>query len=190
MFHIVLSFFKGDVDAFLKVTAPLLPKPQRQLEISEHLQKMGLHYLDEPSGEQSEPSLLNMKLRSVLSGSGVNPRSASAAFIPIAKSNKDIDKWVAEIEQVHMSQSIFDAQPRKDIDALIMDWPREYANQANAIQEAYQKSVQNTISLTEYIRELCQRFEVEGPLETQVDYLLGVQTLFALYLAANQAWEY
>lgn len=179
----------GDVDAFLKVTEPPLLKPQRSREVEEHLKKLGLYFLDEPSGSQSEPSLLNMKLRSALTGSGKNARSASASLVPTAKSNKDIDKWINEVEQVHMSQSVYDVQPRKDIENMIIDWPRSYANATGAIQDAYQRCLSDQLTLSEYIRTLCQQFAIEGPLETQADYLLSVQTLFALYLAANQAWE-
>ncbi|XP_017016501.1 intraflagellar transport protein 46 homolog [Drosophila kikkawai] len=183
----------GDVDALLKVQAPPLLQPQRQRELDEHLERLGLWLLDEPSGTQSEPSLLNMKLRSVLSGSmGRNPRHASSAsLIPTARSGKDIDKWISEVEQVHMTQSMYDAQPRKDIDALLEDWPRSYGDEEtkNALDQAYRSCLQQNISLADYVRVLCERFGVEGPLESQADYIHNVQTLFALYLAASQAWE-
>lgn len=179
----------GDVDAFLQVTGPPLLNPQRTREVEEHLKKLGLYFLDEPSGTQSEPSLLNMKLRSALTGSGSNARSTSASLVPTAKSNKDIDKWINEVEQVHMSQSVYDVQPRKDIENMLIDWPRSYADVGGAVQQAYQQCVSGQTTLIDYVQSLCQQFEVEGPLETQADYLLSVQTLFALYLAANQAWE-
>ena len=179
----------GDVDAFLKVSEPPLLKPERSKEMQEHFQKLGLYFLDEPSGTQSEPSLLNMKLRSALTGSGNNAHSASSQQVPMAKSNKDIDKWINEVEQVHMAQSVYDAQPRKDIDSMIIDWPRSYANATGAAQEAYQQCLSGELSVIDYVRILCQQFAIEGPLETQADYLLSVQTLFGLYLAANQAWE-
>ncbi|XP_034474007.1 intraflagellar transport protein 46 homolog [Drosophila innubila] len=184
----------GDVDAMLKVQAPALLQPQRQRELDEHLQRLGLMVLDEPSGSQSEPSLLNMKLRSVLSGSrGRNPRNASysATLVPTARSAKDIERWIGEVEQVHMTQSMYDAQPRKDIDALLEDWPRSFADTAtkDALDEAYRSCLQQQISLSDYVRVLCERFNVEGPLETQSDYIHNVQTLFALYLAASQAWK-
>lgn len=179
----------GDVDAFLKVTEPPNLRPQRSKEMQEHLQKLGLYFLDEPSGTQSEPSLLNMKFRSALTVSCKNARSASAQMVPFAKSNKDIDKWINEVEQVHMSQSVYDAQPRKDIENIIIDWPRSYAEATGAALEAYQQCLTERHTLLDYVRVLCQQFAIEGPLDTQADYLLSIQTLFALYLAANQAWE-
>ncbi|XP_002003677.2 intraflagellar transport protein 46 homolog [Drosophila mojavensis] len=186
----------GDVDAMLKVQAPALLQPQapRQRELDEQLQRLGLELLDEPSGAQSEPSLLNMKLRSVLSGSRAgNSRHAarSATQVPTAKTAKDIEKWIAEVEQVHMTQSMYDAQPRKDIDALLENWPRSFGTPASkeAVDEAYRACLQQQISLVDYVRTLCEHFGVEGPLETQSDYIHNIQTLFALYLAASQAWE-
>ncbi|XP_034099561.1 uncharacterized protein LOC117564770 [Drosophila albomicans] len=185
----------GDVDAMLKVQAPALLQPQRQRELDEQLQRLGLMLLDEPSGTQSEPSLLNMKLRSVLSGSrGTKPRHGgaySATMVPTARSAKDIERWIGEVEQVHMTQSMYDAQPRKDIDALLEHWPHSYAEPAtkDALDQAYHSCLQQQISLGDYVRVLCERFGVEGPLETQSDYIHNVQTLFALYLAASQAWE-
>lgn len=178
----------GDVDAFLKVTIPPLSKPQRQQEVNEYLHKMGIYLLDEPSGEQSEPSLLNMKLRSVLAGSGANGRSASASLIPTAKSPKEIDKWINEVEKLHMTQMVNDIQPRKEIEPLLVNWPRSYADASGAVQQAYQHCLEDK-DIARYVRTLCQQFEVEGPAETQVDYIMNVQTLFALYLAASQAWE-
>ncbi|KAH8419396.1 hypothetical protein KR222_010369 [Zaprionus bogoriensis] len=184
----------GDVDAMLKVQAPGLLQPQRQREVDEHLQRLGLVLLDEPSGNQSEPSLLNMKLRSVLSGSrrrNGRHASSSASKVPTARSNKDIERWIGEVEQVHMTQSLHDAQPRKDIDALLEDWPRSFGAPATreALDDAYRACLQQQISLSDYVRVLCERFGVEGPLKTQSDYIHNVQTLFALYLAASQAWE-
>ncbi|XP_073826627.1 intraflagellar transport 46 [Musca autumnalis] len=179
----------GDVDAFLRVTGPPMLNPQRGREVEGHLEKLGLYFLDEPSGTQSEPSLLNMKLRSALTGSGSNGRSSSATMVPMAKSNKDIDKWINEVEHVHMTQSVYDVQPRKDIENIIIDWPRSYANVAGTVQQAYQQCAAGQQTVIDYVRVLCQQFELQGPLETQADYLLSVQTLFALYLAANQAWE-
>jgi len=135
-----------------------------------------------------------MKLRSVLSGSrGRNPRNASysATLVPTARSAKDIERWIGEVEQVHMTHSMYDAQPRKDIDALLEDWPRSFADTAtkDALDEAYRSCLQQQISLSDYVRVLCERFNVEGPLETQSDYIHNVQTLFGLYLAASQAWK-
>ncbi|XP_028898143.2 intraflagellar transport protein 46 homolog isoform X2 [Zeugodacus cucurbitae] len=178
----------GDVDAFLKVTIPPLSKPQRQQEVNEYLHKMGIYLLDEPSGEQSEPSLLNMKLRSVLTGSGAKARSASATIIPTAKTPKEIDKWINEVEKLHMTQMVNDIQPRKEIEPLLMNWPRSYADASDAVQQAYQRCLEDD-DIARYVRTLCQQFEVQGPAETQIDYIMNVQTLFALYLAANQAWE-
>lgn len=185
----------GDVDAMLKVQAPNLLQPQRQREVDEFLQRLGLQLLDEPSGNQSEPSLLNMKLRSVLSGSrgrhSGKHATYSASLVPTARSAKDIERWIGEVEQVHMTQSMHDSQPRKDIDALLEDWPRSYAAPATreALDTAYRACLQQQISLADYVRVLCEHFGVEGPLETQSDYIHNVQTLFALYLAASQAWE-
>ncbi|KAH8378106.1 hypothetical protein KR093_009322 [Drosophila rubida] len=185
----------GDVDAMLKVQAPALLQPQRQRELDEQLQRLGLMLLDEPSGTQSEPSLLNMKLRSVLSGSrGANSRHGgaySATLVPTARSGKDIERWIGEVEQVHMTQSMYVAQPRKDVDALLEHWPHSYAEAAtkDALDQAYRSCLQQQSSLGDYVRVLCERFGVEGPLETQSDYIHSVQTLFALYLAASQAWE-
>lgn len=185
----------GDVDAMLKVQAPSLLQPQRQREVDEYLQRLGLQLLDEPSGNQSEPSLLNMKLRSVLSGSrgrqSKHGSSYSASLVPIARSGKDIERWIGEVEQVHMTQSMHDSQPRKDIDALLEDWPRSYGSPAtrDALDTAYRACLQQQISLADYVRVLCENFGVQGTLENQADYIHNVQTLFALYLAASQAWE-
>ncbi|XP_055838609.1 intraflagellar transport protein 46 homolog [Episyrphus balteatus] len=177
----------GDVDAFLRVSFPAIMDIRREQDIQEHLQKMGLHFLDEPSGQQSEPSLLSIKLGSVLTGSA---RSHSASKVPIAKSIiKDVDKWITEVEHIHLGQSGHNVQPEKDIETMMIDWPQSYATLQNELNRAYND---DNLSLVEYIRVLCEKLEIDcgGPGElTQAQCIQKVYTLFSMYLAANHSYE-
>ncbi|XP_055921613.1 intraflagellar transport protein 46 homolog [Eupeodes corollae] len=178
----------GDVDAFLRVSFPPVMERRREQDIQEHLQKMGLHFLDEPSGQQSEPSLLSIKLGSVLTGSA---RSHSASQVPVAKSIKDVDKWITEVEHIHLGQSNHNVQPEKDIETMMIDWPQSYATLENDLKKAYND---DNLSLVEYIRVLCEKLDIDcGPASsgelTQAQCIQKVYTLFSMYLAANHSYE-
>ena len=61
----------GDIDAFVKVERPdALPEP------------MGLEVLDEPSIHQSDPSVLDLRLRSLFKQSSSAQRSIVAKTVP------------------------------------------------------------------------------------------------------------
>lgn len=175
----------GDVDAFLKVTQPeIIPNLGNSDQITEHLQQLGLTVLDEPSEDQSEPSLLAMKLRSTLSGAGVvSSRASSACMGPVAKTSRDIDKWIQEIENVHSSQFFLDIQTHKDIDEFLVNWP---SVDLSILKEAHQRCATGECDLLEYLQIILQQFGMADSLKTHADYLINLRTLVSLYLIINQ----
>lgn len=146
---------------------------------------MGLTVVDEPSEDQSEPSLLAMKLRSTLSGGGVvNSRASSAFMGPVVKTSRDIDKWIQEIENVHSSQLFLDIQTHKDIDEFLLNWP---SIDTDIIKEAYQRTLSGQSDLIEYLQIVFQQFGIMSEsLKTHADYLINIRTLVSLYLIINQ----
>jgi intraflagellar transport protein 46 len=66
-------------------------------KVTAFIKKLGLEILDEPCGEQSDPVLLQMKLRSIFPKAMDTPSS-------IARSPKDVDRWIMEIQSLHASQ--------------------------------------------------------------------------------------
>uniref|UniRef100_T1GHN5 Intraflagellar transport protein 46 homolog n=1 Tax=Megaselia scalaris TaxID=36166 RepID=T1GHN5_MEGSC len=125
---------------------------------------MGLSYLDEPSGHQSDPSVLSIKMRSVLTGSG---KHSANIKIPIAKNAKDIDKWINEVEQFHVGQTIVDLQNTKDVQTLLAEWPMSFERVIEQLESGEVERDQEE-SLTEYVKSVCQMFGIEIVEETQL----------------------
>lgn len=174
----------GDIDAFLKVVAP---KPiNEKAKVNEFIDKLGLEILDEPCGEQSEPALLHMKLRSI---STTNPRTPGPPP-SISKSSKDIEKWIAEVQAIHANQSypmVMHSKPLPDIDALMTEWPTKMEQMLNSVGFP---SANLNCSLKFYIELMCGIFDISlPPTNNQVDYLFALNTLFNLYLAIKNPNE-
>lgn len=165
----------GDIDAFLKVVTPA---PLKAFDASEltGIGRLGTEILDEP-GEQSEEALLQIKLRSIFS----KPLAAPSA---LAKSPKDIDKWIQEIQSLHASR-IHDNlmqqhQTQINIDTLMTEWPQDVERR---IESSYPTSNLNC-SLNENVKIVCNIFDIpiENP-EQHFDYIKALNTFFNLFIA-------
>lgn len=174
----------GDIDAFLKVVPP---KPINDAsKIQEFLNRLGLEILDEPCGNQSDPTLLHMKLRSVSTSNS----SKSMPPPTISKSSKDIEKWVSEVQVLHANQpypTVVHTKPMPDIDALMIEWPTKMETILNSVGFP---NAQLDCSLTFYIDLMCGLLDIPLPAtKTQTDYLLALSTIFNLYLAIKNPIE-
>ena len=165
----------GDIDAFLKVVTP---KPLKAFDATQlmEINRLGTEVLDEPS-EQSEEALLQIKLRSIFS----KPLAAPSA---LAKSPKDIDKWIQEIQSLHASR-IHDNlmqqhQTHVNIDNLMTEWP---ATVERKIEASYPTANLNCL-LSEYVKIICNMFDIpiENP-ENHFDYIKALNTFFNLFIA-------
>lgn len=175
----------GDVDAFLKISCPQTFDINKQNKISNMVENLGLIVLDEPSGHQSEPSLLNMRLKSILT----NTNMTTILQTPVAKSDRDIQKWVTEVEQLHVSQSrknTIDIQLNTNIDTLMAEWPASFEKTLNHIGFP---TYNIDCSLDLYIRIICALFDIPILENTQYHYIIALHTLFNLFLATNNSAE-
>lgn len=215
----------GDIDAFLKVVPPPLHNDRRG--IGAFIAKLGIDTLDEPAGQQSEPALLHMKLRSMSThigagaggsggtasssgGGGATPASrggtganAKVPLVPIARQAKDVEKWIHEIQQLHISQQqaypmalqqqqqpTHSQQQRRqvaDIDALMNEWPPELER---ALGTMGFPNAHLDCSLEFYVRLVCGLLDIGLPaaaVATQADYIYALNTLFNLYMAVKQS---
>ncbi|KAJ6645866.1 Intraflagellar transport protein 46 like [Pseudolycoriella hygida] len=172
----------GDIDAFLKVLPPkpLVDKPN----VLSHIEKLGLEILDEPSGQQSDPALLHMKLRSV----STQPRAPAPPSAVVWKSQKDIDKWIAEVQMLHVNQpfpQIIHKRPVQDIDKLMTEWPPKMERMLN--QLGFPSAYLNC-SLKFYIELVCGIFDIPiAATKTQSDYIYALYTFFNLYMAVKSS---
>lgn len=168
----------GDIDAFLKIVTPKPLKTVDETQLSE-INRLGLEVLDEP-GEQSEEALLQIKLRSVFS----KPLAAPTA---LAKSPKDIDKWIHEIQSLHASRIhdnlLQQHQTQINIDNLMTEWPDDIERR---MENSYPSSNLNCL-LSDYVKIICNLFDI--PIENSenhYDYIRALNILFNLYIAIRK----
>jgi len=82
----------GDIDAFIKVTHP---------EIQDD--SLGIKCLDEPSPFQSDPSVLDLRLRALAKQS--SSKSVVVKKIDnVGKNSKVIENWIKDISDLHRSK--------------------------------------------------------------------------------------
>uniref|UniRef100_A0A1B0D8W9 Intraflagellar transport protein 46 homolog n=1 Tax=Phlebotomus papatasi TaxID=29031 RepID=A0A1B0D8W9_PHLPP len=170
----------GDIDAFLKVLPP--KSLTGRDDITPFIDSLGLTILDEPCGQQSEPALLHMKLRSVSTVPHVQDHPPA-----ILKSPKDINRWIAEIQALHSNQPqqtlLYYEKNPINIDSLMAEWPPVLEKTFN---ELGFPSVDLDCSLLEYINIVCSLLDIPLKGKTQADYIYVLHTLFSLFAAVKR----
>lgn len=145
---------------------------------------MGLEILDEPTGCQSDPALLHMKLRSV----STQPRAPAPPSSVVSKSQKDIDKWISEVEMLHVNHhfpQVVHMKPVHDIDKLMTEWPSDMERILN--QLGFPSAYLNC-SLKFYIELVCGIFDIPiGAAKSQSDYIYALYTFFNLFMAVKSS---
>jgi len=164
----------GSIDSFLKV-----PRPDGKPD------ELGIKFLDEPSAEQSDPTVLELQLRAiskrVQSGDVVVRSLENATNNPMA-----IDKWINSITDLHNSKpppQVIYRQAYPEIETLLQEWPISF-------QEVLEKCSLPTpdldLSLTDYAKLLCSLLGIptyENPIES-------LHVMFSLYLVIRESADY
>jgi intraflagellar transport protein 46 len=155
----------GELDAFIKV-----PRPDGGED------GLGLRFLDEPSANQSDPTVLELQLRAKskkLQYGDVAVRSIEHAD----KNPSKIDKWVEDIKDLHRSKPPPQVNYKRnmpDIDSLMEVWPEEFEQM---LATAQLPSPDLDLKLPEYAKVLCGVLDIptyENPIES-------LHVLFTLY---------
>ena len=145
------------MDAFIKI-----PRPDAS---EDHL---GLKFLDEPSSNQSDPTVLELQLRAQskkMQYGDVAVRSIENA----AKRPEEVDKWIRSIQDLHRSKPPPQVNYRRnmpDIDAMLDMWPPEFEQALEGLQLP---SPELDMSLPEYTRVLCAILDIpvyDNPIES------------------------
>ncbi|VDO43373.1 unnamed protein product [Onchocerca flexuosa] len=123
----------GDVDTFIKV-----PRPDKVED------DLGLAVLDEPALEQSDPTILNMKIRNELKDS----KNTSAKDVPVKKLER-ADENIEEIEH-WISNIVIYAKPMPNIEHLMQEWPTEVENLLKNELFPKKKSIDHQIQMIFY----------------------------------------
>lgn len=107
----------GEVDAFLKI-----PPPDGKVG------QLGLTRLDEPCLNPSDPSILDLQLRTLSKHQNLEPMEVRS-IEDAEKNPKEIENWIKRIEDLNRSKPAPNVQySRKmpDIEQLMQVWPAEF----------------------------------------------------------------
>ncbi|ORX64942.1 hypothetical protein BCR32DRAFT_297873 [Anaeromyces robustus] len=134
----------GDIDAFIKI-----PRCDNAVDT------LGLACVDEPSGNQSDPTVLDLRLRAITkSSSDADLKIRSIPSEDIKEDPKLIDTWVTNIDELHDSKprpNVIYSRRMPDIEDLMQVWPTEIEEELNNIDLP---SADLDLSLIDYIRLL------------------------------------
>jgi intraflagellar transport protein 46 len=107
----------GDIDAFVKIARP-----------DGRSDGLGLIVLDEPSGQQTDPTVLDLQLR-VLSKQTMAPIAIVRSIENAEKTPKAISSWIASIDDLHRQKpppTVSYSRVMPDVDDLMQLWPAEF----------------------------------------------------------------
>ncbi|EFO22390.2 hypothetical protein LOAG_06093 [Loa loa] len=159
----------GDVDAFIKI-----PRPDGVED------DLGLVLLDEPAMEQSDPIILNLKMRNELK----DHTNMLAKDIPVKKLERadenieEIEHWISSIKEIHRtkpSDIVIYTKPMPNIEHLMQEWPIEVEN---LLKNEQLPSAALDVSLEEYV-DICLAL-IDIPVQkSRIQSLHVLFTLFA-----------
>lgn len=156
----------GEMDAFIKV-----PKPDQSRD------ELGLKVLDEPAAQQSDPTVLELKLRASTKssfGKDITVRSIENA----AKNTPEVDRWIQSIEELHRTKQATEVQYKKnmpDIESLMQEWPPEFEEMLTQVSLP---GPQMEMKLEEYARVICAIMDIP----VYDNLIESVHLLLSLYL--------
>lgn len=156
----------GEVDAFLK-----MPRPDGKPS------GLGTTRLDEPTLNPSDPSILDLQLRSLSKNQDLQPMEVRS-IENAEKCPKEIENWVKRIDDLNRSKPAPTVQYSRrmpDIEQLMQVWPAEFEEflQSNPLPELSELE----LDLPEYIRLIASILDV--PVYNQITETLHV--IFTLY---------
>ncbi|VDM13139.1 unnamed protein product [Wuchereria bancrofti] len=159
----------GDVDAFIKI-----PRPD---EVEDDL---GLVVLDEPALEQSDPIILNLKIRNELK----DCTNTSAKDIPVKKLERadenieEIGHWISSIKEIHRTKPadiVIYTKPMPNVEHLMQEWPSEVEN---LLKNEQLPSAALDVSLEDYV-DICLALLDIPVQKSRIQSLHVLFTLFA-----------
>ncbi|XP_020605357.1 intraflagellar transport protein 46 homolog isoform X2 [Orbicella faveolata] len=114
----------GDIDAFLKVTRPD-GKPET----------LGLVVLDEPMAKQSDPTVLDLQLRTISKQTNLKAMTVRSIEDP-EKNPKAVDNWIDSIRELHRQKpapTVHYQRNMPDVESLMQEWPQEFEDLLNQV---------------------------------------------------------
>eukprot|EP00747_Dinoflagellata_sp_TGD_P167873 gnl/TRDRNA2_/TRDRNA2_193131_c0_seq1.p1 gnl/TRDRNA2_/TRDRNA2_193131_c0~~gnl/TRDRNA2_/TRDRNA2_193131_c0_seq1.p1 ORF type:complete len:406 (-),score=93.06 gnl/TRDRNA2_/TRDRNA2_193131_c0_seq1:148-1236(-) len=156
----------GEVDAFLK-----MPRPDGRPD------QLGLTRLDEPTLNPTDPSILDIQLRSLSKQHDLQPMEVRS-IENVEKNPKEIENWVRRIDELNRTKPapiVQYSRKMPDIEQLMQVWPAEFeeylaANPLPCLTDL-------DIDLAQYTRIIAALLDV--PVHGQITESLHV--IFTLY---------
>mmetsp|Transcript_7293 Transcript_7293/g.16543 ORF Transcript_7293/g.16543 Transcript_7293/m.16543 type:complete len:372 (+) Transcript_7293:128-1243(+) len=156
----------GEVDAFIK-----MPRPDNAQS------SLGTTCLDEPTMNPTDPSILDLQLRSLSKNQDLQPMEVRS--IENAEKNpKEIENWVKRIDELNRSKPAPTVQYSRrmpDIEQLMQVWPAEF--EEYILQNSLPELADLELDLPSYVRILASILDV--PVYSQLTETLHV--IFTLY---------
>lgn len=157
----------GDIDAFIKV-----PKPDNTSSL------LGLTVLDEPCAKQSDPTVLDLKLRSISKMTGMKQMQVRS-LENAQKNTKSIDAWITSIEGLRRTkppQNVHYTKSMPDIEQLMQEWPAEFEELLSKIELP---SAEMNCDLQKFVDTICSILDIPVYKGNRVQSL---HVLFSLFM--------
>ncbi|KPI92067.1 Intraflagellar transport protein 46-like [Papilio xuthus] len=185
----------GDCDALLKLsTPPAAPLGTSPLSdrLLEHIDNLGAALLDEPAAAQSEPALLQLRLRALARSAG--GRTALTRKISEAERNPAaIERWIRDVGELHAGRpppALAYTCKMPDIDSLMEEWPASVEAVLGAGAGAGVPGATLRCSVAQYAALACAVLDVPVSGRGLRPLLQGLHLLFALYSAVKSSQLY
>ncbi|KAF4686163.1 Intraflagellar transport protein 46, variant 3 [Perkinsus olseni] len=158
----------GEVDAALKIPPPSVgliggsrgEGPDTGVGVTDVMSKLnglGLVELDEPSLSQSDPAVVQLKLRSVTQCGKVDSLRVRRVPYPETINQKEVDNWISQIDELHEEGAATSAvmnysHKMPSIDRLMQAWPPEMEEYLASTPALPDPSPDLDVDLVTYIR--------------------------------------
>lgn len=156
----------GDIDPFIKI-----PRPDGKDDV------VGLIVLDEPAANQTDPTVLDLQLRTVLKQSNMQPVAVSSVE-NASQQPKKITDWIASINDLHRKKpppNVKYTRGMPDIQTLMQVWP---ADMEECIAGEVLPSAELDLDVSAFGRVCCAMLDI--PVHQSLKESLHV--FFTLYL--------
>ncbi|KAH7944073.1 hypothetical protein HPB52_015264 [Rhipicephalus sanguineus] len=164
----------GDIDAFLKV-----PRPDGRADTVQ----LGLRVLDEPSAQQSDPSILALRLRA-LSRDARLAATSKAVVKSVEKPEeqpREIELWLQSVQELHRARpppTVHYTRNMPDVESLMQEWPPDFEEMLAEVQVP---TAELECSLEEYATMACLLMDIpvyKGKLIQSLHVLFTLFTAF------------
>ncbi|KAJ3290974.1 Intraflagellar transport protein 46 [Borealophlyctis nickersoniae] len=159
----------GDIDPIIKIPPPPRWSDTHVSVVPQDLPLLGLTVLDEPTAKQSDPAVLDLKLRAMTKTTAApatqQVRSIQLSFSDhpsAAPGKRALAQWVQNVYDIHLHKppdKVGYMKRMPDIEQLMAEWPPEM-DRALSEGELRLPSADIDLSLPDYCRLVCNILDI------------------------------